>query len=253
MEDESDSLSHEARALISRARVGRPPTRADRAVVWRALNTSLLAAPQRDSTKNLRRMPRLHASMPRNRQWRMALVAFAAVTVLAIAGVAARLYRERQPPVPSDPSATAPAQVVVTTSSARLPFVNQQPTTPEAVPSSARELSIAHAAEQRQTSVPIAGPLISIREETRLLEEAEAALKRGRPQDALRLVEAHRRAYARGELSQEREALEIVGLCSAGERERGMAALHAFQNAYPGAAVMPRLNATCRLPPEQEP
>lgn len=82
-------------------------------------------------------------------------------------------------------------------------------------------------------------------EELMLIQRIKDALDADRPGEALAAIEAHAREFARGSLVEEREALRVVGLCGAGERERGERAQQAFVRAYPRSAYRERVRAAC--------
>ena len=65
--------------------------------------------------------------------------------------------------------------------------------------------------------------------------EARRDLREGRPEDALRLLDAARTEFAAGALVQEREALAIEALSRSGRREAARARAAAFLRAYPGS------------------
>ncbi len=65
--------------------------------------------------------------------------------------------------------------------------------------------------------------------------EARRDLREGRPEDALRLLDAASTEFAAGALVQEREALAIEALSRSGRREAARARAAAFLRAYPGS------------------
>ena len=71
--------------------------------------------------------------------------------------------------------------------------------------------------------------------EGRVVLEARAALRDGRPEDALRVLEPARAEFAGGALVQEREALTIEALAKTGRRADASRRADAFLRAYPGS------------------
>ena len=90
------------------------------------------------------------------------------------------------------------------------------------------------------------GPGIALGREVALIDLARAALHRGDPDAALRVVQEYAAEAAdRGQLAQDAAAIEVEALCKLGDptaRERRTA----FEARFPGSAQRVRLEATCR-------
>ncbi|MBI4822285.1 MAG: hypothetical protein HY791_38855 [Deltaproteobacteria bacterium] len=69
--------------------------------------------------------------------------------------------------------------------------------------------------------------------ERRLIEQARAALLRGRPSDAGRALAQHTLLHPRGRLLEERRALEVQVLLAEGKRSQAQAAAKSFLETYP--------------------
>lgn len=85
-------------------------------------------------------------------------------------------------------------------------------------------------------------------EERRLLESARAELARGSAARALELLEEHRRRFPSGRLSEEREALVVRALASAGRVDEARARAEAFHARYPRSVLRPAVDRAA--PPE---
>ncbi|APR83736.1 Hypothetical protein A7982_09085 [Minicystis rosea] len=80
-----------------------------------------------------------------------------------------------------------------------------------------------------------------LREESRLLAEARAALRRGDPGGALAMLEQIRTKFPGGMLVQEREALAIEALARSGRKGEAAARADAFVKAYPSSPLAARV------------
>jgi len=81
--------------------------------------------------------------------------------------------------------------------------------------------------------------------EMALLQEAQAALRGGQPDEALALLARHAEAFARGSMIEERQALRVLALCAAGEVADGTAEGAVFLRAHPRSTYAPRVAASC--------
>jgi hypothetical protein len=87
--------------------------------------------------------------------------------------------------------------------------------------------------------------------ERRLLDEARQALSRGDGAEALRVVAVHRRRFPRGQLVEERQALQILGLVRAGRNTEARDAGLRFGERYPGSIMLAVVkDALSKLPGE---
>lgn len=78
--------------------------------------------------------------------------------------------------------------------------------------------------------------------------EARQALRDGRPAGALEVLDAHARAFPRGQMREDREVLRIEALCAAGKAPQARAEVQLFLRAFPGSARAQRVRATCAEP-----
>ncbi|MBE2253939.1 MAG: hypothetical protein IAE78_30705, partial [Myxococcus sp.] len=79
-----------------------------------------------------------------------------------------------------------------------------------------------------------------------LLDLARSALSRGDNAKALSAAQAHEAQFAAGQLVEEREALLVQILWSAGRRDDAVRRLHAFSRQFPDSPLRPSLDAMMR-------
>lgn len=172
-----------------------------------------------------------------------AIVAAVSLTVGATAGVIghATLAPEPEPirmvvevPVPRALADVAPETEVAPDASPGV--TGSEPNAP-----SAASTTVTPEAE------PVRSPRRSIEAERDLVAQAQTALGRGRPTDALRALAAHARAYPRGTHTEEREALRVRALTAAGRSDDARRAAQRFVERYPNSIfhdlVAPTLDA----------
>jgi hypothetical protein len=146
-------------------------------------------------------------------------------------------------PLPAEESAP-----LADTASAPIPIPTGQASPVDLAPSSklapaprdrSRALARAHA-------VPASD---SLAEEVSVLRNARAALDRGDPTQALRLVDAHETRFHRGTLYEERLATQVLALCALGRISAARAAAQALEQAAPRSPHLPRVRASCVAQP----
>jgi outer membrane biosynthesis protein TonB len=81
--------------------------------------------------------------------------------------------------------------------------------------------------------------------EARLLEQADADLRRGDPHAALARLAEHAAHYPTGALREEREGVRVVALCRAGRESEGKVAAERFLARSPRSALATRIRAAC--------
>ena len=81
--------------------------------------------------------------------------------------------------------------------------------------------------------------------EVRLLEQADADLRRGDPSAALARLGEHADKYPNGALREEREGVRVVALCRAGREAEGKIAAERFLARSPRSALATRIRAAC--------
>jgi hypothetical protein len=85
-----------------------------------------------------------------------------------------------------------------------------------------------------------------IRQEVALLSKAQAALSRGRPQEALEALSEHAQRFPRGVLSEERVATRARTLCALGRRQEAETELKRIESFNPTSAYLARARESCR-------
>ena len=83
--------------------------------------------------------------------------------------------------------------------------------------------------------------------EVRLLEEADADLRRGDAAGALARLGEHASKFPGGALRQEREGMSVVALCQAGRQAEGRAAADRFLSRSSKSALASRIRAACGI------
>jgi len=84
-----------------------------------------------------------------------------------------------------------------------------------------------------------------IRQEVALLSKAQAALSRGRPQEALEALSEHAARFPRGALTEERAATRARTLCALGRRQEAEAELKRIERLNPSSAYLARARESC--------
>jgi tetratricopeptide (TPR) repeat protein len=138
------------------------------------------------------------------------------------------------------------------------PAAFSQPAAVVAPPRAVPAVPVAEAAEQLsepttpvspERSAPLAGeaakPGNEIRQEVALLSKAQAALSRGRPQEALEALAEHAARFPRGVLTEERAATRARTLCALGRRQEAEAELKRIERLNPSSAYLARARESC--------
>ena len=100
----------------------------------------------------------------------------------------------------------------------------------------------------RSTSSATAATTVTaetLAEETRLLREADQALRAGNAQHALALLDEHANRYPRGALAPERNAERIIARCKLGQVDAKAA--RAYLGAHANSAFAPRIRDACAV------
>jgi hypothetical protein len=95
----------------------------------------------------------------------------------------------------------------------------------------------------RASRVPRVAP--DLEGEARLLEQADADLRRGDANAALARLAEHASRYPAGALREEREGVRVVALCRAGRESEGKLAAERFLARSPRSALATRIRAAC--------
>jgi len=90
----------------------------------------------------------------------------------------------------------------------------------------------------------------SLRTEMTMLHEASVALDRGELETAAARLEAHRTQYPNGQLSQERQGLQVLARCMANEASSASAA-RAYLRSAPQGVLFARVERACLTQDEQ--
>jgi tetratricopeptide (TPR) repeat protein len=88
-------------------------------------------------------------------------------------------------------------------------------------------------------------PANEIRQEVALLSKAQAALSRGRPQEALEALAEHAARFPRGALTEERVATRARTLCALGRKPEAEAELKRIEKLNPSSAYLARARESC--------
>jgi len=132
-----------------------------------------------------------------------------------------------KPKLPEPPAPIAEAQ------SADLPTDTSEPSTP---PSPEHSAPAAADSSKRGNE---------IRREVALLSKAQAALSRGRPQEALEALTEHAQRFPRGVLSEERAATRARTLCALGRTREAALELKRIETLNPSSAYLARARESC--------
>jgi hypothetical protein len=81
----------------------------------------------------------------------------------------------------------------------------------------------------------------------KLLRQADGALRRGDSAAALAAVNKHAALYPTGVLSQEREGVRAIALCSAGSMSQGQAAARRFLAQASKSPLSSRIRSACSI------
>ena len=114
------------------------------------------------------------------------------------------------------------------------------PTAAPAAPGSATTVAAVSASAPASGAAPASaakdGALSS---ERSLLDRAVLALRRGRVADARAALAEHRSRFSSGQLSEERDALEVYALRQGGETDEAQRAETEFRRRYPASTFLP--------------
>jgi hypothetical protein len=146
---------------------------------------------------------------------------------------------------PSTPEPSPPPPMVAPSSEPGLapsppspPVARPTPGEPAAAASPSADPSAdRRAPAEARAADPAAERETLLREESRLVGEARAALRRGDAAAALGMLDQIRERFPGGVLAQEREALSIEALARSGRRDEAAARAAAFVKAYPASPL----------------
>jgi hypothetical protein len=152
----------------------------------------------------------------------------------------------RPPPAKPVPAMIAPAREVP--GPRALPsVVNEVESSvveaPAPMPAKAARTRPIPASNDRAARVPRVTP--DLEGEARMLEQADADLRRGDANAALARLAEHAAKYPAGALREEREGVRVVALCRAGREAEGKTAAERFLARSPHSALATRIRAAC--------
>lgn len=124
----------------------------------------------------------------------------------------------------------------------------ESPDPAPAIPSSATH--VPGTRRPRRLSAPAAPPAsASLAVEVKLMHDVDAALKSGRPEQALALLDEHREGDG-GYMQEERAAARVFAVCQMGRIDSARAAASRFLRERPHSPLAARVRASCATPEE---
>jgi hypothetical protein len=234
------AMSPEATELVHAGRQAFRPTEADRARLMVALaSTATLSVGAVAARAAERSLSSIFNALPA----RVLALAFP----LAAAGAYGWHVAAQSPATVQTARPLGPAPVIV------VPKVTAQPVPaaevpaaePPNEPSEPSEPSASVAAERSPSSGDSSKPGVEIRQEVALLSKAQAALSRGRPQEALEALAEHAQRFPRGALTEERAATRARTLCALGRRQEAETELKRVEKLNPTSAYLARAREAC--------
>lgn len=251
--------SPQARAMLRTYREAQGYAPEQRDEVWARIEGSLDAGAPQPSVES---SPAISSS-----PW---LMVGAGALVIAAAAVVLALNPWRSEPVtprnPSQAPHSAPAQTPREVVGAASPKPSTSPAV-EAVAADRAELvppptvAPAQPVESKPSSRPRPAPAAStaqdspepaadpafdeLQAELILVQKARRALRDQRPTRALEVLDAHARAFPKGQMREDRLVLRIEALCAAGKGPQARAEARLFLRAFPASAHAGRVRAAC--------
>jgi hypothetical protein len=110
----------------------------------------------------------------------------------------------------------------------------------------AAELDIREPGDAERTASSAARKEALLEEELALIAAASHALDTGDTTAAMKALETHRSRFGAGFLSEERDALWIVALCSRGSASEAAAARARFERRAPRSPLRVRIEKQCQ-------
>ena len=235
-------MSFEASQLVNAGREAFSPTEADRARLLAALTgAATLSAGVAAAVGGQRWFSGFFGAAQAARVLAVALPVAAASgywlhtrAPAAAVAVQAPAHAHRPPPaaVP-EPASVTPVEAALAGTALGEPL---EPSAPAA--SSAPERSSPGVGEPSKSGKEIS-------QEVALLSKAQAALSRGRPQEALQAIAEHAQRFPRGVLTEERAATRARTLCALGRTQEAAAELKRIEKLSPTSAYLARARESC--------
>jgi hypothetical protein len=94
------------------------------------------------------------------------------------------------------------------------------------------------------------GPSVELQpidDELELLTSAQDALRRGRPSQALRLVQQHAFRFPRGALARERSVVQALALCAQGRSSAARVIIDDMKQRSPASPLLTSVRRACGL------
>jgi hypothetical protein len=164
------------------------------------------------------------------RRWLTSKVVGAAIAFGAGTGAGAVLHARLGRPAAGPP----PLPAVIAPAPPASPQIESKPAAPPPRP-------------PRPAPVPATGDA-ALAAERRLIEQARSALARGQPEASLEALGEHGRLHPGGKLAEEREALRVQALVTAGRADDARTAARAFHKKYPESMLGSAVDAALREP-----
>jgi hypothetical protein len=162
----------------------------------------------------------------------------AAGTTVGAVVTATVVYSSRSTTLEPRPTATAAASTTPPRQPSRAPELPPPP-----AEASAPAPADSGRPAPMTTVAPSPAPSLAL--ETRALGDVQRELRDGRPESALRLLDAQARAFAKGALHEERAAARVIALCAAGRVAEARRARQRFLETYPQSPSADRVRASC--------
>jgi hypothetical protein len=231
-------LSRDASVLVNAGRQAFEPTEADRVRLMAALTGAATLSVGMGAATGAQRLWNGIVNLTGAVRW-----AAVAVPVAAAGAIGLHALQTSPAKEPARLSAIRPAAAIASAAPRSAIPVLEQP-----APKLASEPS-AEAAPER-SAAPIAETKRDneIRQEVALLSKAQAALSRGRPQEALAALAEHAQRFPRGVLTEERVATRARTLCALGRVQEAQTELKRMQKLNPSSAYLARARESCGLP-----
>jgi tetratricopeptide (TPR) repeat protein len=231
-------LSREASVLVDAGRQAFEPTEADRVRLMAALTGAATLSVGLGAATGAQRIWDSIVGLTSTARW--------AAVAVPVAAAGAIGWHALQPPAkhPVRLGTIRPAAAIVSAAAPRSAVPALQLPAPEVVSEpraeAAPERSAQPLAETKRDN--------EIRQEVALLSKAQAALSRGRPQEALAALSEHAQRFPRGALTEERVATRARTLCALGRTAEAEAELKRMQKLNPSSAYLARARESCGLP-----
>lgn len=129
------------------------------------------------------------------------------------------------------------------TATVRTPSLTPIPRPPPAPPSSASPERDRHPPAAPALEAAASTASNQLVAESMLLDRARTAIDNAQPAEALALTRKHARVFARGKLSQERDAMTIRALIDLGRETEARSTAARFHARYPGSVLWPRIES----------